>query len=246
MVFSSLLFVFVFLSLNIFIYRIVPFKYKNGVLLIFSLIFYMWGGPQYLILLIGETWISWYLAKRIESNRNKSKQYIILECIILLGLLGIFKYLTFIIENIKYITGGTFAIPNIILPIGISFYTFQLISYVVDVYRKKVKAQPKFWKLLLYSSLFHQCIAGPIVRYESVANDIDNRTIKKTDVYLGIRRFTIGLAKKAVLANSCAVVADSLIMGDTLKSQAVLGLWLGMLFYMLQIKMSIPFLQFVI
>lgn len=238
MVFSSLLFVFVFLSLNIFIYRIVPFKYKNGVLLIFSLIFYMWGGPQYLILLIGETWISWYLAKRIESNRNKSKQYIILECIILLGLLGIFKYLTFIMENIKYITGGTFAISNIILPIGISFYTFQLISYVVDVYRKKVKAQPKFWKLLLYSSLFHQCIAGPIVRYESVANDIDNRTIKKTDVYLGIRRFTIGLAKKAVLANSCAVVADSLIMGDTLKSQAVLGLWLGMLFYMLQIYLD--------
>lgn len=131
-------------------------------------------------------------------------------------------------------------IPNIVLPIGISFYTFQLLSYVVDVYRGEIHAQPAFWKLLLYSSLFHQCIAGPIVRYETVANEIDNRKVTQTDIYVGVRRFCIGLAKKSILANSCAAVADSLILpgSNALAAQSALGLWLGIFAYMLQIYLD--------
>ena len=210
MVFSSLLFVFVFLVLNLVIYFLVDKKYKNQVLLIFSLIFYAWGGPRFLILLVGETFISWFCGVRIQEGENQRirKMYMILECVLLLGLLGIFKYTVFLLGNLQALTGFPESIPNIVLPIGISFYTFQLLSYVIDVYRGEVHAQPKFWKLLLYSSLFHQCIAGPIVRYETVAEEIDVRKVSGTDVYVGVRRFCVGLAKKAILANSCASAAE--------------------------------------
>ncbi|MCF0260434.1 MAG: MBOAT family protein, partial [Erysipelotrichaceae bacterium] len=129
-------------------------------------------------------------------------------------------------------------IPQIVLPIGISFYTFQLLSYIIDVYWKKVPAQPKYWKLLLYSSLFHQCIAGPIVRYETVAHEIDNRKVTVSDVYDGIRRFSIGLAKKAILANGCAALCDSLLVPGSLSGQPVLAYWTGMFAYMLQIYLD--------
>ena len=186
MVFSSLIFLFLFLVLNLTIYLCVKDKYKNIVLL------------------------------------------------------GYFKYAVFFLENFQMLFGVPEVIPNIVLPIGISFYTFQLLSYVVDVYRGEIHAQPAFWKLLLYSSLFHQCIAGPIVRYETVANEIDNRKVSQTDIYVGVRRFCIGLAKKAILANSCAEIADSLILpgSDVLAAQSTLGLWLGMFAYMLQIYLD--------
>ena len=209
MVFSSLIFIFVFLVLQLVIYIWVEPKYKNHVLLIFSLVFYAWGGVRYLILLVGETWVSWYCGIHIQKSNDARirKFYMILECVVLLGLLGFFKYTVFFLDNLQALTGFPEAIPNIVLPIGISFYTFQLLSYVVDVYRAQIHAQPKYWKLLLYSSLFHQCIAGPIVRYETVAEEIDHRKVDQNDVYVGIRRFCIGLAKKAILANSCASVA---------------------------------------
>ena len=164
MVFSSLIFLFVFLVLNLTIYLFIDNKYKNQVLLIFSLIFYAWGGPKYLILLAGETFASWFFALMIEQSRDKwqRKMFMLGECLVLLGLLGYFKYAVFFAENFHALFGVPKEIPNIVLPIGISFYTFQLLSYVVDVYRREIKAQPKYWKLLLYSSLFHQCIAGPI------------------------------------------------------------------------------------
>ena len=240
MVFSSLFFVFVFLTLNLLTYFFVEKKYRNIVLLVFSLIFYSWGGPRYLILLVGETAISWFCALGIQKFKDRKKLFLWIECISLLGLLGIFKYLGFICQNLHTIFGLFDKVPNIALPIGISFYTFQLISYVVDVYRGKVKAQPAYWKLLLYSSLFHQCIAGPIVRYETVADEIDNRTIKFRDVYEGVRRFCVGLAKKAVLANGCAVLADTLLPLNSrqLASQSVVGFWLGMICYMMQIYLD--------
>ena len=242
MVFSSLLFVFVFLVLNLVVYFLVDKKYKNQVLLIFSLIFYAWGGPRFLILLIGETFISWFCGIRIQEGESQKirKMYMILECVLMLGLLGIFKYAVFLLGNLQALTGFPESIPNIVLPIGISFYTFQLLSYVIDVYRGEVHAQPKFWKLLLYSSLFHQCIAGPIVRYETVAEEIDVRKVSRTDVYVGVRRFCVGLAKKAILANSCASAADTLLPSgvEALSAQSTLGLWLGMLFYMLQIYLD--------
>lgn len=242
MVFSSLIFLFVFLFLNLTVYLFTDIKYKNIVLLVFSLIFYAWGGPVYLLLLVGESFASWFFAKKIEESDQPRtrKLYMAGECIVLLGLLSYFKYAVFFLKNFQLITGLPKEIPNIILPIGISFYTFQLLSYVIDVYRKEVKAQPAFWKLLLYSSLFHQCIAGPIVRYETVANEIDNRHVTQTDIYLGVRRFCVGLAKKAILANSCAAVADSLIQpgSDALAGQSTMGLWLGMFAYMLQIYLD--------
>lgn len=242
MVFSSLIFLFLFLVLNLTIYLFVKDKYKNIVLLVFSLIFYAWGGPKYLLLLVGETFASCFFALRIEKSENDRgrKLYMAGECVVLLGLLGYFKYAVFFLENFQMLFGVPEVIPNIVLPIGISFYTFQLLSYVVDVYRGEIHAQPAFWKLLLYSSLFHQCIAGPIVRYETVANEIDNRKVSQTDIYVGVRRFCIGLAKKAILANSCAEIADSLILpgSDVLAAQSTLGLWLGMFAYMLQIYLD--------
>ena len=232
---------FLFLSLNLICYYFTPRQYKNQVLLAFSLIFYAWGGPRYLLLLLGETAISWFCALRIESagrSRETRKRWLIIECICLLGLLGIFKYTVFFLGNLRMITGFPGELPNIVLPIGISFYTFQLISYVVDVYRGEVDAQPAYWKLLLYSSLFHQCIAGPIVRYQTVAEAIDHRVAKRNDLYLGIRRFSIGLAKKAILANGCAALCDSLLVPGSLSGQPVMAYWIGMFAYMLQIYLD--------
>ena len=242
MVFSSLVFLFLFLAIHLFVYHIVDEKYRNLVLLVSSLIFYSWGGPRYLVLLMGNTLASWGFALLIEraETQAKRKLWLVAECVVLLGVLGIFKYLGFFCANFQAIFGVPEMIPEIVLPIGISFYTFQLISYVVDVYRGEIDAQPSYWKLLLYSSLFHQCIAGPIVRYQTVAEQIDERRPTKNDIYYGVRRFSIGLAKKAVLANSCASVADTLLpIGEAgLATQTTTGYWLGMLFYALQIYLD--------
>ncbi len=242
MVFSSLIFLFVFFVLNLAVYFLASDKAKNKVLLVFSLVFYAWGGPQYLLLLVGETFISWIVALMIQRAPSiKGKRiWIVVECIALLGLLAYFKYTRFFLGNLQAIFGAPEIIPEIFLPIGISFYTFQLISYVVDVYRGQIAAQPTFWKLLLYSSLFYQCIAGPIVRYETVADQIDARKVTPVDVYAGVRRFCIGLAKKAVLANSCASVADTLLPvgSPELALQTTAGCWLGMAFFMLQIYLD--------
>ena len=241
MVFSSLLFVFAFLALNLIAYFFAgSIKRRNMVLLTFSIVFYSWGGPKYLILLLGMTWVSWFTARQIERQKEKKKRWLIVECVVMLGLLGFFKYTGFFLENIRLLTGFPREIPEIVLPIGISFYTFQLLSYVIDVYRGEVAAQPKYWKLLLYSSLFHQCIAGPIVRYQTVAEEIEERKITYTDLSDGIRRFSVGLAKKAILANSCASVADTLLQAglEGLMAAPTLNLWLGMAFYMLQIYLD--------
>ncbi len=199
MVFSSLIFLFVFLTANLIAYFAVSPEKRNKVLLIFSLVFYAWGGPRYLLLLAGETLVSWLFAIRIDEARagytkRSEKFYLVCDLVIMLGCLAIFKYLGFFLGNIKAVFGVPKTVPGIALPIGISFYTFQLISYVVDVYRNEVRPQREYWKLLLYSSLFHQCIAGPIVRYETVADQIDNREITANDIYMGLRicfRYTL-------------------------------------------------------
>lgn len=240
MVFSSLLFVFLFLALQMGIYIFLDPAKRNKELLIFSLIFYAWGGPLYLLLLAGETAISWFFGLKIEEDRKEAKKYLIAACSLLLGLLCIFKYLTFICENLHAIFHVPKEIPQIALPIGISFYTFQLLSYVADVYRKEVDAQKEYWKLLLYASLFHQCIAGPIVRYETVADEIESRKFDMAGLAKGIRRFAIGLAKKAILANTCASVVASLMPEgvNALAEQSTLSLWLGAIFYMLEIYLD--------
>ena len=249
MVFSSLLFVFLFLPLNLAIYKIVPtLKGKNIVMLIFSLIFYACGEPVYILLLVGMALADWYISKLIgkeEIGSNKAKLLLALACVVDLGLLCIFKYATFILENIQYFSGFPKTIPSILLPIGISFYTFQLLSYVIDVYKGKVEAQNDFFTLLLYVSLFHQCIAGPIVRYRDVRDELNDRRVSAIDMSQGVIRFTVGLAKKAVLANSCSAVASALLVSEDalerislLEGRSVLSLWIGMLAYTLFIYLD--------
>lgn len=254
MVFSSLLFIYAFLPLCLIFYGIARnIKAKNIILLIFSLIFYTWGEPVYVVLLIFMTFCDWLMALLIEKcrgKRGKEKALLIVTCTINLGLIGFFKYTGFIAENLQNVFGFPQIIPSIVLPIGISFYTFQLLSYVIDVYRKEVPAQKNFFWLLLYASLFHQCIAGPIVRYKDVQAEILGRRHKTTEIINGIARFTVGLAKKSILANTCGVLSDTLLVSDSfiasdpapaiaeLTSRSAAGLWLGVLFYMLQIYLD--------
>ena len=243
MVFSSLFFVFVFLFANLLTQALVTdLKKKNIVMLCFSLVFYAWGGVRYVPLLLGMTFICWFFALRIQSAQSAGRgsgKGDLIACIVLqLVILGIFKYTGFFLRNVQIVTGVPKEIPNIVLPIGISFYTFQLMSYVVDVYRGDTDAQPKYWLLLLYASLFHQCIAGPIVRYRDVENDILHRRVKMAEVSRGVTRFAVGLAKKAILANGCAAVADLLLDAEYLSRTSVLGVWIGAIAFMLQIYLD--------
>ena len=239
MVFSSLLFIFLFLALNLaFYFMMKTTKQRNIVLLVFSLIFYSWGGIMYVPLLAGMAFWSWFTAVRISrcKRQGAKKFWLFMECLVLIGLLFFFKYTNFVTGITSSLIGIPAEATKIILPIGVSFYTFQLLSYVADVYREEVEAQRAYWKVLLYCSLFHQCIAGPIVRYQTVADEIDNRVVTLGDFSEGIRRFSVGLAKKAVLANSCAAAADSLLAN--VNTAPATSLWLGMLFYTLQIYLD--------
>ena len=241
MVFSSLVFVFLFFISNILTQALVSdMRKKNIVMLSFSLFFYAWAGVRYVPLLLGMTFICWFSALLIDrAQGQKAKKGWLALCVFLvLLILGIFKYTGFFLRNLQLLTGVPKIIPEIALPIGISFYTFQLLSYVVDVYRGDAEVQEKYWLLLLYASLFHQCIAGPIVRYRDVYQDILHRRPKLQEISRGVTRFAVGLAKKAILANGCAAVADGLLAAETLKSTSVLGMWLGMIGYMLQIYLD--------
>lgn len=243
MVFSSLLFVFLFFAANIAVQALMPdIKKKNIVMLAFSMVFYAWGGVRYVVLLLGMTFICWLSARIIAytDDPKRRKLAMIVGVTLVLVILGIFKYTGFFMKNLQILTGFPKVIPEIALPIGISFYSFQLLSYVVDVYRGDAQVQEKYWLLLLYASLFHQCIAGPIVRYRDVNEDILHRRVKPQELGAGITRFAVGLAKKAVLANGCAAVADSMLAGtaEALGKVPVLGMWLGIFAYMLQIYLD--------
>ncbi len=242
MVFSSLFFLYLFLPLNLVVYYFAKTtKARNIVLLIFSLIFYTWGEPIYVLLLVFMAVCNWFISLYIEKQTPhslKAKLGLLAMVIVNLGLLGFFKYGTFVLENIGLIVGRDMGTLNIILPIGISFYTFQLMSYVTDVYRGDVPAQKNFWVLLLYVSLFHQCIAGPIVRYKDVCAELTERRASAQDIADGIWRFCFGLAKKAILANACGDIADKLLANDTLGESTVLALWIGVLAYSLQIYLD--------
>ncbi len=255
MVFSNLFFIYFFFPICMLFYFFAKdLRAKNIVLIAFSLFFYAWGEPKYVLILIGESFADYLLAKVIEKNRGtfKAKLAFAGACVVDLGLLGIFKYLTFILENVKAFTGGTGDVLQIALPIGISFYTFQLLTYVADVYKGEVKAAKDYRNVLLYASLFHQCIAGPIVRYQDVNLEIVSRQTNFNEISKGISRFAVGLGKKTLLANACGSLADMILLGDSalsvaddfsknaaiLSSRPALGLWLGMFFYMLQIYLD--------
>ena len=230
MVFASITFLYYFLPLFLIIYFIVPKKYKNIVLLVFSLIFYFYGEPKYILLMLIEVLFSYYMTRYLERNKSKSLLGIIVSVHILL--LCIFKYFNFIISNINNIFNSNISLLNIVLPIGISFYTFQIISYEVDVYRGKVKASKNLIDFMTFVFLFPQLIAGPIVRYESINKELKERKVSFENFSYGVNRFVIGLFKKIVIANNIGELTNILTSSSEV---SVLLYWLLGISYMLQI-----------
>ena len=203
MVFSSLTFLQCFLPLCLLAYFLVPQKGRNGVLFLFSLLFYAWGEPVYVVLMLFSTALDYTCGQMVERHRGKrgAKIALLVSVCVNLGLLGVFKYSDFLIGTVNSLFGTALPQPNLPLPIGISFYTFQILSYVVDVYRGDVKAQRNFIDLAAYIAMFPQLIAGPIVRYSDIASQLEHRTHSLADVAAGARRFVLGLGKKVLLAN---------------------------------------------
>ena len=237
MVFSSLIFLFFFLPLLLILYFAVPGKYKNAVLIMFSLLFYSYGEPVYVLVMLFSTIVDYTVGRLIARGRSRNKNtkiYLLVSVVVNLSLLGIFKYGDFAITNINSLIGGTIPLMGISLPIGISFYTFQTMSYSIDVYRGRVEAQRSFFDLLLYTSLFPQLVAGPIVRYSTIAEQINNRTVTLTSFSDGFCKFVCGLSKKILIANSLASVADY-VFGQAVTDTAVATAWLGIVAYTFQI-----------
>ena len=230
MVFTSINFLYYFLPTVLILYFIVPKKYKNLLLLISSLLFYFYGEPKYIILMIIEIVLAYFEARLIE--KYKSKEIFIFSIFIHVLLLCIFKYTNFLITNINGIFNTNITLLNIVLPIGISFYTFQIISYLVDVYKGKVKAQKNFISLATYVSLFPQLIAGPIVRYETINDELDNRKQTFNDFSSGISRFIIGLSKKVLIANILGELCNIFILSN---EKTILFYWIYGISYSLQI-----------
>ena len=231
MVFSSAIFVFLFLPLVLLCYFLSPRKLKNYVLLFFSLVFYVFGGPKFLLVLLAVVLID-YVGAILINKTNKKKLFLILTITCNILVLVYFKYTGFFLENVNSIFGLKITIPKIVLPIGISFYTFQAMSYVIDVYRNKVKLQKNFLTLLLYVSLFPQLVAGPIVRYETIEDELNNRKETFNDISEGIKRFILGLAKKVIIANQMGLLADTIFGLNELSTPVAI---LGGIAYMFQI-----------
>ena len=239
MVFSSSAFLFVFLPLVLIIYYVFlkrEINKKNMFLFISSILFYAWGEPKFIFIMLLSIFLNWRIGilidKYNEDNSKKAKTYLVIGIVINVFILFIFKYLMFTINNINSIFGLTIKVPQIVLPIGISFFTFQAISYIIDVYRKNGKVQKKFMNLGLYISFFPQLIAGPIVRYETVAYDIENRKESFEQISQGVCRFIVGLAKKVIISNNLATVADMAFSQDNL---SVGFAWIGAIAYTFQI-----------
>lgn len=225
MLFSGITFLYYFLPLMLALYFLVPGAAKNAVLLIASLIFYAWGEPQYVFLMITSIIVGYVSGLLIEVFHKKGKAKLILAASIgiHLGLLGYFKYADFLIGNFNEVTGLSIPLLKLALPIGISFYTFQIISYEVDVYRREAAAQKNLISLACYVAMFPQLIAGPIVRYRSVAEELKERHHTMEALALGARRFILGLAKKVLLANTLGELCD---IFKTSEEKSVLFFWL--------------------
>ena len=230
MVFTSITFLYYFLPIVLLIYFITPYKYRNGILLLSSLIFYFYGEPKYILLMIFEVLLA-YFSMLIVSKSNNKLLYI-LTIIIHILLLCIFKYLNFFTSNINSIFNINLPLSNIILPIGISFYTFQIISYEIDVYKKRVNVQKNLLKLATYIFMFPQLIAGPIVRYSDIEHELDKRKHSFDNFSYGVERFMIGLFKKVLIANTLGELANILITSTDI---SILLYWIFAISYMLQI-----------
>lgn len=239
LVFSDLLFIYMFLPLCLLLYYIFPDTvYRNGVLIIFSLIFYSFGEPVWVLLLIGSALVDYlnglFISKYKSRHSRLAALGVVSSLVINLSVLVLFKYSGFIAENINALTGLQLPVKHFRLPIGISFYTFQTISYTIDVYRGNARVQKNFLNFLLYVSLFFQLVAGPIVRYTTVASEISRRRFSVFDMSKGLERFIFGLGKKVIIANSLGSIAESLLNFDSAPVSTAAA-WAGILMYTFQI-----------
>lgn len=236
MVFSSTIFLCVYLPLVLLGYYICPKKGRNLFLLIVSLVFYAWGEPKYVFLMIFSILVNYIFGRLMDKHRENKKRLklmLVLSVVIDIGLLSVFKYTDFIITNVNAIFGANFDLLNIALPIGISFYTFQAMSYTIDVYRNDVRVQKNLIDFGMYITMFPQLIAGPIVRYADVQDQLADRSVTTADFSEGIMRFVVGLGKKVLLANQMGAVWSEIyaLGGDV----SALMAWTGAIAYTFQI-----------
>lgn len=235
MIFSSIIFIFTFLPIVLAIYYISPKKFRNFVLLIASLVFYAWGEPIYIFLMIFTTIFNYLMALWINVRKGKKKKiFLIVTVVVNLLILGYFKYYGFLIEIINSIFHVSIKYTQLALPIGISFYTFQTLSYVVDVYLKKVKVQKNLIDFSTYVTMFPQLVAGPIVKYSDIQRQLKNREESFDNFGIGVEKFIIGLGKKVLLANNIGMLWNT-IQAQNLESISVLTAWLGAIAYTMQI-----------
>ncbi len=237
MLFSSVTFLYAFLPIVLILYFLAPKKLKNAVLLVSSLFFYYYGERTYTVILFVSSITDWTLSLLIEKYRGqkKTKLFLATSILINLGLLGFFKYADFFIGNINALLGVNIPLPGVPLPIGISFYTFQTMSYTIDVYRGNARAQKNLVSFATFVCLFPQLIAGPIVRYTDLEGEIDERKHTFENVSKGLRRFTMGLGKKVILANAMGEMCKELL---ALSETSVLMYWLYAVGFALQIYLD--------
>lgn len=239
MVFSSLLFLFIFFPIVLILYFIVPKSFRNLVLFLFSLVFYAWGEPVYILIMIFSTVVDYTHGLLVEkfmndNNMKKAKIVVISSMIINLSLLGFFKYSDFFIQNINTVFGSAIPLLKIALPIGISFYTFQTMSYTIDVFRGEAKAQKNIISFGAYVALFPQLIAGPIVQYKTIANQLNYRKESITQFNYGISRFIFGVGKKVLLANNIGYLWSQ-INSINIDELTVVTSWIGIIAFSFQI-----------
>lgn len=237
MVFSSLFFLFIFLPATLFMYYLSPMRIRNLILLIVSLVFYAWGEPIYIVLLLLSTVTDYYFGLRLSSptvNDLKRKWIVAASITVNLAVLGYFKYVDFLIENINGLFGSHIPLTDLPLPIGISFYTFQSMSYIIDIYRGTAKAQRNWLDFATFVALFPQLVAGPIVHYATIAEQLKHRIVNNALFAEGVRRFIIGLAKKVLLANNIGLLWNTISTSNA-ESLPALTAWLGIIAFAFQI-----------
>lgn len=237
MVFSNLVFLCLFLPAVLLIYYAVRKELQNIVLLFFSLVFYAWGEPIYVFLMLFSILVNYWFGILLGNSRftNGQRKLLLTFAIVMnIAILGYFKYANFLVDNINSILHTNIVLEKIPLPIGISFFTFHAMSYIIDIYKKKVDAQRNIFDLALYFTVFPQLVAGPIVRYNTISHQLHQRTVDAGKFSEGVRRFIIGLGKKVLIANQLGVIADEIFSMNPSDMSVSLA-WMGAIAYTLQI-----------
>lgn len=238
MVFSDLIFLYLFLPITFLLYYPCPRKFKNLFIMIMGLIFYAWGEPLFIFIMLLSTMVDYtagLLLHKFDHNNKLRVVFLLLSVIMNLTILGLFKYSGFIIENINHFFGTSITNPELPLPIGISFYTFQSMSYTIDLYKRNIKVQKNFITFMAFVTLFPQVVAGPIVRYEDIAEELEHRKHTIDMIYEGVVQFVLGLGKKVLIANNIGALWDTVLSLHQTGQVSVLTAWLGILGFTFQI-----------